>query len=103
MEGTIHRFTSAYKILPPRQSRCNIDSVIINQNHIVVFANWIHRRNTRGYISYRFNLLYRASRDVGGYNSLTWHSNTNIEWKSTYDSFIFSFTNKNNLDSARVG
>ncbi|GBC08562.1 hypothetical protein RclHR1_08210007 [Rhizophagus clarus] len=81
-------------------------------------------------IPYIFNLLYRASRDgdtaadfhnkcdnkgatllvikisnseqiVGGYNPLIWDSSNT--WKSTYDSFLFSFTNKNNLQSAKVG
>ncbi|CAB4377965.1 unnamed protein product [Rhizophagus irregularis] len=81
-------------------------------------------------IPYNFNLLYRAIRDgnapaafhakcdnkgativvvkvtnskqiVGGYNPLYW--NTSNSWKSTYDSFLFSFTNKDNLQSAKVG
>ncbi|GBC22498.2 hypothetical protein GLOIN_2v1872951 [Rhizophagus irregularis DAOM 181602=DAOM 197198] len=81
-------------------------------------------------VPYNFNLLYRASRDgntiatfhakcdnkgativivkianseqiVGGYNSLYW--NLSSAWKSTRDSFIFSFANKDNLQSAKVG
>ncbi|RIA83789.1 hypothetical protein C1645_809064 [Glomus cerebriforme] len=77
-----------------------------------------------------FNLLYRASRDgntkeafhnkcdnkgatiiivkisnsdqiVGGFNPLFWDSS--YSWKSTKDSFIFSFTNKNDVQSAKVG
>ncbi|GBC03097.1 hypothetical protein RclHR1_00050005 [Rhizophagus clarus] len=115
---------------PPRQSKCIVDSVIINQNHIAIFANWIYRKvNISEYIHYNFHLLYRASRDgntskafhekcdnkgatlvvikitdsdqiVGGYNPLSWDcSNTR---KPTYDSFIFSFTNKNNLHSAKI-
>ncbi|GBB85426.1 hypothetical protein RclHR1_11970002 [Rhizophagus clarus] len=80
-------------------------------------------------IPYNFNLLYRASRDgnttaafhakcdnkgatiivvkitnseqiVGGYNPLFWDSSGTF--KSTSDSFLFSFTNKNNLQSAKV-
>src|SRR5204863_4568847 len=79
---------------------------------------------------YEFNLLYRASRDgntarafhekcdnkgativvikiknseqiVGGYNPLDWESISG--WKSTNDSFIFSFTDRNNFQSAKVG
>src|SRR5581483_3819265 len=79
---------------------------------------------------YKFNLLYRASRDgntdasfhkkcdnkgativvakiqnsekiVGGYNPLFWDSSNN--WKSTNDSFIFSFADRNNLQNAKVG
>ncbi|PKB98943.1 hypothetical protein RhiirA5_505969, partial [Rhizophagus irregularis] len=38
---------------------------------------------------------------VGGYNSLYW--NLSSAWKSTRDSFIFSFANKDNLQSAKVG
>src|SRR6266536_6226683 len=81
-------------------------------------------------IPYNFNLLYRASRDgntteafhskcdnkgativivkiknskqiVGGYNPLNWDSCKT--WKSTYDSFIFSFTNRDDAQSAKVG
>jgi TLD len=79
-------------------------------------------------IPYDFNLLYRASRDgntaaafhkkcdnkgativvikitnsnqiVGGYNPLDWNGDG---YKSTKDSFIFSFTNKDNLQSTKV-
>ncbi|RGB30642.1 hypothetical protein C1646_671529 [Rhizophagus diaphanus] len=115
---------------PPRQSKCKIDSVIINQKHIEIFANWIYRKaKVSEYIPYNFHLLYRASRDgntheafhekcdnkgatlvivkitnsnqiVGGYNPLSWDTSG---WKSTYDSFIFSFTNKDDLQSANLG
>ncbi|EXX57690.1 hypothetical protein RirG_204860 [Rhizophagus irregularis DAOM 197198w] len=79
---------------------------------------------------YKFNLLYRANRDgntpegfhakcdnkgatiivvkiqnsehmVGGYNPLFWDSSNSN--KSTKDSFIFSFTDRNNLQTAKVG
>src|SRR5207247_4835054 len=81
-------------------------------------------------IPYKFNLLYRASRDgntaasfhekcdnkgatvvvakiqnsekiVGGYNPLFWDSSG--DYKYTNGSFIFSFTDRNNLQSAQVG
>ncbi|RGB34120.1 hypothetical protein C1646_815568 [Rhizophagus diaphanus] len=81
-------------------------------------------------IPYNFNLLYRASRDgdtpaafhakcdykgatisvakitnsdqiVGGYNPLYWYSG--ITYMSANDSFIFSFKNKNNFQSAKIG
>ncbi len=81
-------------------------------------------------IPYGFNLLYRASRDgyssaafhskcddkgativiakvknseqiIGGYNPLYWYSS--YTYLSTRDSFIFSFSDKNNLQSAKVG
>src|SRR5207247_10730603 len=37
---------------------------------------------------------------VGGYNPLFWDSSNS--YKSTKDSFIFSFTNKNNFQSANI-
>ncbi|RGB30652.1 hypothetical protein C1646_286554 [Rhizophagus diaphanus] len=114
-----------------RPPRCNIDSNIIDQNHIAVFANWIYRKDKfYGYIPYRFNLLYRASRDsnaaavfhnkcdnkgatlvivkiansnqiVGGYSPLSWDSSG--DFRIAKDSFVFSFANRNDLQSARVG
>ncbi|EXX75599.1 hypothetical protein GLOIN_2v1769286 [Rhizophagus irregularis DAOM 181602=DAOM 197198] len=114
---------------PPRQSKCNIDSVIINQSHIETFAKWIYRKEKfPEYIPYNFHLLYRASRDgntpaafhekcdnkgativvvkvtdskqiVGGYNPFYWDLNSREKHKSTYDSFIFSF---NDPQSAKV-
>ncbi|RIA83197.1 TLD-domain-containing protein [Glomus cerebriforme] len=83
-----------------------------------------------GYIPYRFKLLYRASRDgntaaafhkkcdnkganivvvkiknsnqiIGGYNPLEWNS-SNTD-RATKDSFIFSITNKNDLQSSKIG
>ncbi|GBC07282.1 hypothetical protein RclHR1_07360005 [Rhizophagus clarus] len=112
------------EIQPPRKSTNNIDSVIINQKHITIFANWIDRKPCK------FKPLYRASRDgntaaafhkkcdnkgvtivivkiknseqiVGGYNPLSWDSSD--QNKFTYDSFIFSFTDRNNLHNANVG
>ncbi|GBB85429.1 hypothetical protein RclHR1_11970005 [Rhizophagus clarus] len=115
----------------PRQSSCNIDSVIISQNHMVVFTNWIYRKDDKyyGYIPYKFNLLYRASRDgntteafhakcdskgatlvvikmknsnqiAGGYNPFSW--DTTSYWRPTNDSFIFLSTDRNNLQSAKI-
>src|SRR6266498_1104604 len=107
-------------VYTPRHPKCNVDSIIIKQKHITLFANWIDRK--QGKVNYEFNLLYRASRDgntaaafhakcdnkgativivkitnseqiVGGYNPLFWDS-SNSE-KSTLGSFIFSFADKN--------
>ncbi|RIA82620.1 hypothetical protein C1645_809559 [Glomus cerebriforme] len=119
-------------IQPPRL--CT-HSTTIKCQHLNIFANWIEKKeilhyNNVGYIPYKFNLLYRASRDgntsakfhekcdnkgatitvakitnseqiIGGYNPLQWDSSGS--WKSTTDSFIFSFTNRTNLQSAKVG
>src|SRR3989442_11823715 len=118
-------------MVPGYQPTINIyspKSTTINQKHMTVFANWIDRKAENA--KYDFNLLYRASRDgnttaafhqkcdnkgatifiakvtnseqiVGGYNPLFWDSSAN--YKSTNDSFIFSFTNRNDFQSAKVG
>src|SRR5581483_2825894 len=107
-----------------RKSR--YDSVIITRQHFTIFASWIDKK---GGLCYSFNLLYRANRDgntasafhakcdnkgativivkiqnseqiVGGYNPLDWNGSG---YKSTKDSFIFSFINKNNLQTANMG
>ncbi|RGB35294.1 hypothetical protein C1646_785446 [Rhizophagus diaphanus] len=117
-------YNPTFNLLLPRY---NIDSNLANRKHFTVFASWIDKE--RGKLNYKFNLLYRASRDgdtaeafhakcdykgatvvvvkitnseqiVGGYNPLEWNSNNCS--KSTKDSFIFSFTNKNNFQTAKV-
>jgi hypothetical protein len=107
-----------------------IDSTIINQKHIALFANWIELKSKNAKINfYKFNLLYRSNRDgntaasfhskcdnkgatiavikiknseqiVGGYNPLFWDSSNSL--KNTKDSFIFSFADKSNLQNANV-
>ncbi|POG78802.1 hypothetical protein GLOIN_2v1535111 [Rhizophagus irregularis DAOM 181602=DAOM 197198] len=112
-------------------------SIIINSQHFAIFASWIEKKNSSYYneknIPYKFNLLYRASRDgntdaefhkkcdnkgptiviarftdseqiVGGYNPLDWKPvySYNGYYKSTKDSFIFLFTNKSNLQTAKA-
>jgi hypothetical protein len=109
-----------------------VDSTIVNRKHITIFINWIGRRDKdtdHDKISYKFNLLFRASKDgntaetfhakcdnkgatlvvvrinnseqiVGGYNPLCWDSSNS--GKSTRDSFIFSFENKNDLKTSKV-
>ncbi|EXX73781.1 hypothetical protein RirG_057280 [Rhizophagus irregularis DAOM 197198w] len=110
----------------------NTESIIINSNHAALFPNWIDRKGDEHInkdIPYEFKLLYRASKDgntaasfhtkcdnkgatvvvvkisnseqiVGGYNPLFLDSSNSC--KSTKDSFIFSFADKNNLKSANV-
>ncbi|GBC20355.2 BTB/POZ domain-containing protein [Rhizophagus irregularis DAOM 181602=DAOM 197198] len=51
-------------------------------------------------IPYNFNLIYRAKQIVGGYNPLYWDSRN--AWESTYDSLLFSFIDKNDLQNAKV-
>ncbi|CAB4444579.1 unnamed protein product [Rhizophagus irregularis] len=117
----------------PRHPKSNADSIIINQEHLTIFSNWIDKKKENDeYINdipFKFDLLYRASRDgntaaafhakcdnkgativvakitnseqiIGGYNPLFWDSSSG--GKNTEDSFIFSFTNKSNLQSTNV-
>ncbi|RIA83792.1 hypothetical protein C1645_742809 [Glomus cerebriforme] len=113
-------------IQPPRQQIKSQHFAIFSS--WIEKKNYTHY-NVRN-IPYNFNLLYRASRDgntpasfhakcdnkgativivkisnseqiVGGYNPLFWDLSSS--WKSTNDSFIFSFTNKNDVQSAKVG
>ncbi|GBC06618.1 hypothetical protein RclHR1_06980002 [Rhizophagus clarus] len=115
----------------PRSSNLNIrSSPIINKKHITLFANWIDRKENMytTNISYEFNLIFRGSRDgldpasfhnkcdnkgativvikiensnqiIGGYNPLDW---SGLERKTTPDSFIFSFTDYNNISSGQI-
>ncbi|GET65663.1 BTB/POZ domain-containing protein [Rhizophagus irregularis DAOM 181602=DAOM 197198] len=78
----------------------DINSVIIDQRHV---TNWIDRNEERKFSLYKFNLLYRASRDgiIGGYNPLELNS-TNGSSKRTKGSFLFSFTNKKNVQTAKT-
>ncbi|RIA92177.1 hypothetical protein C1645_821076 [Glomus cerebriforme] len=114
----------------PRGLKFN--SVIIKPQHFAIFASWIEKKNYSHYhvrnIPYNFNLLYRSSKDgdaaatfhkkcdykgstltvakirgseqiVGGYNPLNWNSTT---WVLSSDSFIFSFINRTNLQTAKI-
>ncbi|RGB29040.1 hypothetical protein C1646_818739 [Rhizophagus diaphanus] len=103
----------------------SFNSTLINQNHFALFANWIDRKHK----FCNFVLLYRASRDgktatafhnkcdnkgativvvkiknseqiAGGYNPFSWESSGKN--KSTKNSFIFTFKDKNNFQSANV-
>ncbi|RGB35310.1 TLD-domain-containing protein [Rhizophagus diaphanus] len=123
---------SEYKPTLDLLPRSFIASTLINRKHIKLFTNWIDMRdNNTNYngIPYKFNLLYRASRDgntaaafhakcdnkgptivvvkiknseqiVGGYNPLFWDSSNGF--KITDNGFIFSFSDKNNLQTATV-
>ncbi|GBC49037.2 hypothetical protein GLOIN_2v1837915 [Rhizophagus irregularis DAOM 181602=DAOM 197198] len=82
---------------------CDYDSILIKNHHFAVFASWIDKKNNLHYyvnIPYNFNLLYRASRDVGGYNPLKWNSSNKVE--STKDSYIYLFTDGTDTKSAKV-
>jgi hypothetical protein len=99
---------------------CICDSTLIEHQHFAIFASWVEKKANSHYnvknIPYRFNLLYRASRDgntpaafhnkcdnkgativvakianseqiTGGYNPFQW--NTSGQAISTKDSFIY--------------
>ncbi|EXX77646.1 BTB/POZ domain-containing protein [Rhizophagus irregularis DAOM 181602=DAOM 197198] len=109
------------------------DTNIVTSRHFSIFASWIERKNSSYYfdkdIPYHFKLIYRASRDgnrsevfyrkcnnkgttivvvkikgseqiFGGYNPVIWRSYGNYMMTS---SFIFSFTNRKNIKTAKVG
>ncbi|GES81040.1 BTB/POZ domain-containing protein [Rhizophagus clarus] len=112
----------------PRGPKYYAGSIVISREHLTLFSKWIDKKHNKN-IPYEFNLLYRASRDgnkaatfhakcdnkgativvvkiknseqiVGGYNPLFWDSRNGF--KSTGDSFIFSFENKYNHQTAKV-
>ncbi|GBC17483.1 hypothetical protein GLOIN_2v1837919 [Rhizophagus irregularis DAOM 181602=DAOM 197198] len=117
----------------PRQSKFIYDSTLIERQHFAILASWIDKKENLHYnvrnIPYKFNLLYRASRDgntpaafhakcdnkgativiakiknseqiVGGYNPLQWDSSG--LWHSTFDSFIYFFADMKNIVTAKV-
>ncbi|RIA84232.1 hypothetical protein C1645_832588 [Glomus cerebriforme] len=132
---TISDYTPILKCLS-RFPKYHFDSIIIDhiRDHIVLFTNWIDKKEEKSeyiniIIPYKFNLLYRASRDgfspeafhskcdnkganivlikikdseqiIGGYNPLGWDISN--DYKSTSDSFIFSFTDRSNKNTAKV-
>lgn len=112
-----------------------VDSVIINRNHVKLFANWIDKRNNWNVgnnneaINYKFNLLYRASRDgntiaeirkkcnnngatiivikikdseqvVGGYSPIGWDSSDT--YNSSANSFTFAIQNRKNIQTEKL-
>ncbi|GBB83917.1 hypothetical protein RclHR1_10580005 [Rhizophagus clarus] len=110
-----------------------LDSTLIKSDHLALFSSWINKKNSSYYNNkkspYEFKLLYNSSRDgfnaasfhkncdnkgatiwiakvqgstqlIGGYNPLDWGGNFE---KSTKDSFLFNFTDVNNISSAKFG
>ncbi|EXX71411.1 hypothetical protein GLOIN_2v1784502 [Rhizophagus irregularis DAOM 181602=DAOM 197198] len=117
--------------LPSRNAVNTIDSVLINSEHLAIFAGWIDKKDeSLKMIPYEFNLILRASRDgntagafhdkcdnkgatiivvkieetnqiVGGYNPLDWEGSDIC--KNTQDSFIFIFDNHRDINTGRIG
>src|SRR5581483_3720483 len=66
--------------LPPSRKlnlKFQLDSTLIEKNHIPLFASWIDKKDSSYYnrknIPYDFKLLYRSSRD--GINTENFHDN----------------------------
>ena len=97
--------------------RCPYTTIIksIKSQHLNIFANCIERKEI---INSNYFIIFHKKCDnkgativiakvtnseqiIGGYNPLEWDSSSG--YKSTNDSFIFSFTNRTNLQSAKVG
>ncbi|CAG8535581.1 11231_t:CDS:2 [Scutellospora calospora] len=113
-------------------SRRNINSILIEKTHSLLFASWIDKKNEiyKNTSPYKFVLLFRGSRDglqnnifhqkcdnkgativvakvlnsnqlVGGYAPINWDMSN--QCKSSSDSYIFSFSDSNNVSSAELG
>src|SRR5581483_10086642 len=54
-------------IKPKTKSRIKLESTLIKSDHISLFSSWIDKKRSSRYnnknIPYKFNLLYKASRD----------------------------------------
>ncbi|CAB4417995.1 unnamed protein product [Rhizophagus irregularis] len=107
-------------IAPSRKPNLNskIDSTLIQSNHIPLFASWIDKKGPSSRC-YGFNAesfhqncdnkgatiwvakIQGSTQLIGGYNPLDW--NGNGIWKSTTDSFMFSFTDGKNISTAKLG
>jgi hypothetical protein len=65
-------------MLPPRNGKLLVDSIIIRSRHAVIFANWTQRNDANARIpknKYNFDLIYRGSRD--GFNINTMRNKCN--------------------------
>jgi hypothetical protein len=120
---------------PPRKRilNLNLDSNIIQLNHIPLFASWIDRKESSYYnnknIPYDFKLLYNSDRD--GFNAESFHKNCDnkgatiwvakirgstqliggynpLDWngygfKYTTNSFLFNIKDGNDISTAKLG
>uniref|UniRef100_U9U3P6 Serine-enriched protein n=1 Tax=Rhizophagus irregularis (strain DAOM 181602 / DAOM 197198 / MUCL 43194) TaxID=747089 RepID=U9U3P6_RHIID len=95
---TLSRRTNV-NIPPPRQLK--IDSAIIQPKHIAIFAAAFHAKCDNKGATIVVAKIQNSELIVGGYNPLHWDSNG--AYRTTKDSFIFSFTDRNDLQTAKVG
>ena len=62
-------FSRYHHEAPPRRPtlKFKLDSTLVKLEHIAIFSSWIKKKDSSYYrkrnIPYKFNLLYRASRD----------------------------------------
>ncbi|RIA79310.1 hypothetical protein C1645_840986 [Glomus cerebriforme] len=108
MERTLHRFISLKPNLdmqPLRQPKCIYDSTLIKYVHFAIFSSRIEKKNNFHYNGATVVVvkIKNSKQIVGGYNPLFWESDNNGHFKSANDSFIFSFTNRDNLQTAKIG
>ncbi|RIB05857.1 hypothetical protein C2G38_562380 [Gigaspora rosea] len=122
-----------YNTFPVRWGNFKIDSAFINKEAALLFTKWIDKKDvgvkSSKKIQYKFNLLFRSSIDglsaqvfhhrcdnkgativiakisnsnmlVGGYNPRDWRGQS---YKFAFDSFIFSISDLNDLQSAKLG
>ncbi|EXX68595.1 BTB/POZ domain-containing protein [Rhizophagus irregularis DAOM 181602=DAOM 197198] len=116
---------------PKRCSKSNIDSSLINIEHIALFSNWIERKDNYKYnnnMPYEFNLILRGGRD--SFDPKSFHNNCDnkgatitvikiknsdqivggynpLDWSglsnnNTPDSFLFSFNDNRNNGSGII-
>ncbi|GBB98700.1 hypothetical protein RclHR1_00330027 [Rhizophagus clarus] len=116
---------------PSRNAKVQIESKLIKLNLACVIAGWIEKRNDKELSNkYNFQLLYRGSQDginvntfrskcnnqgrcivlvkhqestkiYGGYNPLGF-TNCGGQWRSTSESFIFSFESGRNIQNTNI-
>ncbi len=131
MKDTLPKIT----ILPPRVGRCQIESNIIKSRLANIIVNWIEKKDgkttrNKKNSQYKFNLLYRGSRDgansstfnnycngqtaslvlvkdqssklYGGYSPIGFRIYGGNRWHNTSDSFIFSFENGSGIKNMKI-
>ncbi|RIA94056.1 hypothetical protein C1645_818609 [Glomus cerebriforme] len=139
LRDEIYKFymTSGYKptlnVYTPRYSKRNINSNIINQNHVAIFASWIDKKERNSMYTnatpYEFNRIFNTS--WNGFSPASFHDKCNnkganivvikiknsnqivggynpldwngVGWKNTADSFIFSFDDYRNVETGQIG
>ncbi|GES87067.1 BTB/POZ protein [Rhizophagus clarus] len=83
-------------------------SIIIESKHIALFSSWIDKKDSSYYnekkTPYNFKLFknsrFNSTQLIRGYNPLDW--NGNCDWKYAEDSFLFNFTDGNNISTAKL-